>query len=104
MVWEGCQTFSGSWGYHRDEMTWKSVKQLLHMLVDGVSKGGNLLLNVGPTARGEFDYRAMERLEGHRPVDACPQPLDLRLRPQRLHAAAGLPLHAKWQTLIPAPF
>jgi alpha-L-fucosidase len=34
------------------------------MLVDHVSKGGNLLLNVGPTARGEFDYRAIERLKG----------------------------------------
>ena len=64
VIWESCQTFSGSWGYYRDEMTWKSVRQLLWMLIDGVSKGGNLLLNVGPTARGEFDYRAMERLEG----------------------------------------
>ncbi len=64
VVWEACQTFSGSWGYHRDEMTWKSVPQLLGMLIDGVSKDGNLLLNVGPTARGEFDYRARERLEG----------------------------------------
>ncbi len=64
VVWEACQTFSGSWGYHRDEQTWKTVKQLLWMLIDGVSKGGNLLLNVGPTARGEFDHRAKERLEG----------------------------------------
>jgi len=64
VVWEACQTFSGSWGYHRDEQTWKSVRQLLWMLIDGVSKGGNLLLNVGPTARGEFDYRALERLAG----------------------------------------
>jgi alpha-L-fucosidase len=63
-VWEACQTFSGSWGYHRDEQTWKTVKQLLWMLVDTVSKGGNLLLNVGPTARGEFDERALARLEG----------------------------------------
>lgn len=63
-VWEACQTFSGSWGYHRDEKTWKTVHQLLFMLIDGVSKGGNLLLNVGPTARGEFDYRASERLAG----------------------------------------
>jgi len=63
-VWEACQTFSGSWGYHRDESSWKSVDLLIRMLVDGVSKGGNLLLNVGPTARGEFDYRARERLEG----------------------------------------
>ena len=64
VVWEACQTFSGSWGYHRDETSWKSVEQLLKMLIDTVSKGGNLILNVGPTARGEFDYRAMERLAG----------------------------------------
>jgi alpha-L-fucosidase len=64
VVWEACQTFSGSWGYHRDESTWKSVPQLLGMLIDGVSKGGNLLLNVGPTGRGEFDQRACEALDG----------------------------------------
>ena len=61
--WGACQKFSGSWGYHRDEMSWKSPKLLLTMLVDGVSKGGNLLLNVGPTARGEFDDRAVNRLD-----------------------------------------
>ena len=64
VVWEACQTFSGSWGYHRDESSWKSVEQLLLMLVDTVSKGGNLLLNVGPTGRGEFDERALARLSG----------------------------------------
>jgi alpha-L-fucosidase len=37
---------------------------LLQMLVDSVSKGGNLLLNVGPTGRGEFDQRALTRLKG----------------------------------------
>ncbi|MFN3683942.1 MAG: alpha-L-fucosidase [Fimbriimonadaceae bacterium] len=62
ILWETCQTFSGSWGYHRDEATWKSVEQLLYLLIDTVSKGGNLLLNVGPTARGEFDDRALSRL------------------------------------------
>ena len=64
VVWEACQTFSGSWGYHRDESSWKSVDQLVQMLVDTVSKGGNLLLNVGPTGRGEFDQRALDRLAG----------------------------------------
>jgi alpha-L-fucosidase len=64
VLWETNQTFSGSWGYHRDEATWKSVEQLVKMLIDTVSKGGNLLLNVGPTARGEFDERALERLAG----------------------------------------
>jgi alpha-L-fucosidase len=62
--WETCQTFSGSWGYYRDETTWKSVPQLVELLSHTVSFGGNLILNVGPTARGEFDSRAMERLEG----------------------------------------
>jgi alpha-L-fucosidase len=64
VLWETCQTFSGSWGYYRDETSWKSVEQLILLLVDTVSKGGNLLLNVGPTARGEFDYRALDRLSG----------------------------------------
>ena len=64
LVWEACQTFSGSWGYYRDESTWKSVDLLLRMLVDGVSLNGNLLLNVGPTARGTFDERALDRLYG----------------------------------------
>ena len=64
VVWEGCQTFSGSWGYHRDEASWKDVPMLIRMLVKHVSMGGNLLLNVGPTARGEFDRRACERLAG----------------------------------------
>ena len=62
--WETCQTFSGSWGYHRDEATWKSVPQLLELLVHSVSHNGNLILNVGPTARGEFDGRAKDRLDG----------------------------------------
>jgi alpha-L-fucosidase len=62
VVWEACQTFSGSWGYHRDEATWKSPEQLIQMLVNTVSCGGNLLMNVGPTARGTFDDRAKNAL------------------------------------------
>lgn len=60
--WETCQTFSGSWGYFRDELTWKDNKQLLVLLIESVSKGGNVLLNVGPTGRGEIDYRAENAL------------------------------------------
>jgi alpha-L-fucosidase len=63
IFWETCQTFSGSWGYYRDETSWKSPAQLVELLVESVSKGGNLLLNVGPTARGVFDFRAQDRLE-----------------------------------------
>jgi len=64
VVWEACQTLNGSWGYDRDNLDWKSVDLLIRMLVDAVSKGGNLLLNVGPNGRGEFEPRALERLRG----------------------------------------
>jgi alpha-L-fucosidase len=64
LPWEVCHTFSGSWGYYRDEHSWKSIHQLLSILIESVSKGGNLLLNVGPTARGTFDDRANDRLDG----------------------------------------
>lgn len=62
-TWETCQTFSGSWGYFRDENTWKTHLQLLDLLITSVSNGGNLILNVGPTARGEFDFRAKSALD-----------------------------------------
>ncbi len=62
-TWETCQTFSGSWGYYRDENSWKTHRQLLDLLITSVSNGGNLILNVGPTARGEFDYRATNALD-----------------------------------------
>lgn len=64
-TWEMCQTFSGSWGYYRDEESWKSPEQLLQILIDGVALGGNLLMNVGPTARGTFDPRAIAALEAY---------------------------------------
>ncbi len=63
VTWEACQTFSGSWGYHRDESTWKSEELLIRMLVNTVSCGGNLLMNVGPTARGFLDERAVNALK-----------------------------------------
>jgi alpha-L-fucosidase len=66
MVWEACQTLSGSWGYHRDEMTWKSPEQLIRMLISTVACGGNLLMNVGPTARGTLDDRALRALGVYR--------------------------------------
>ncbi len=65
VTWEACQTFSGSWGYHRDESTWKSPQILIEMLIKTVSRGGNLLMNVGPTSRGCFDYRAVNALDSY---------------------------------------
>lgn len=66
VTWEACQTFSGSWGYHRDEATWKSPEMLIRMLVNTVALGGNLLMNVGPTARGYLDSRACDALNVYR--------------------------------------
>ncbi|GCF09810.1 alpha-L-fucosidase [Dictyobacter arantiisoli] len=63
VTWEVCQTLNGSWGYDRDNQNWKSPDLLVRMLIDTVSKGGNLILNVGPTARGEFDPQAVATLQ-----------------------------------------
>ncbi len=65
LTWEVCHTFSGSWGYFRDETTWKSNKMLIDTLVKTVAYGGNLLMNVGPTSRGVFDYRADNALKAY---------------------------------------
>jgi alpha-L-fucosidase len=62
VVWEVCHTLSGSWGYNRDETSWKSPEQLVHLLIQSVASGGNLLMNVGPTALGTFDHRALAAL------------------------------------------
>lgn len=62
--WEACQTLSGSWGYDRDNLNVKPVDLLVRMLVHGVSNNGNMLLNIGPTGRGEFDAVSRETLDG----------------------------------------
>lgn len=64
IVWESCQTLAGSWGYNRDEnWTWKSPETLLQLLINCVSLGGNLIMNIGPTSRGCFDDRADDALD-----------------------------------------
>ncbi|MBR5542576.1 MAG: alpha-L-fucosidase [Oscillospiraceae bacterium] len=65
LVWEACHTFSGAWGYHRDEMTWKSDKMLIDLLTSTVAFGGNLIMNVGPCSRGYFDHRAESALKAY---------------------------------------
>lgn len=61
--WEACHTFSGSWGYYRDEVSWKTPNQLIDLLVRCVANGGNLIMNVGPTSRGYIDDRACKSLK-----------------------------------------
>ncbi|GAA3668413.1 alpha-L-fucosidase [Microbacterium marinilacus] len=57
VMWEACQTLNGSWGYDRDNLDVKSPDLLIRMLVDTVSKNGNLLLNIGPDGRGGIPPR-----------------------------------------------
>ncbi|HSV74479.1 MAG TPA: alpha-L-fucosidase [Chthonomonadales bacterium] len=60
--WESCMTMNDTWGFRKDDHNWKSTPTLIRMLVDVVSKGGNLLLNVGPTAEGLIPEPSVERL------------------------------------------
>lgn len=61
--WESCMTMNKTWGYKHFDHNWKSEEQLIHTLVEIVSKGGNFLLNVGPTAEGEIPAPSVERLK-----------------------------------------
>lgn len=60
--WESCMTMNDTWGFHRHDHHWKSAQTLIRNLVDIASKGGNYLLNVGPTAEGEIPPESVERL------------------------------------------
>ena len=62
--WETCMTMNRHWGYNKNDHDWKSTEDLIRKLVDIASKGGNFLLNVGPTAAGEFPPESVERLRG----------------------------------------
>ncbi len=61
--WEVCMTMNDTWGYKSWDHNWKSTKELILKLSDIVSKGGNFLLNVGPTAEGEIPQPSIERLK-----------------------------------------
>ena len=61
--WETCMTINDTWGYKSYDKNWKSTETLVRNLVDIASKGGNYLLNVGPTAQGEFPPEIVERLK-----------------------------------------
>jgi len=60
--WETCMTLNGHWGYYLGDEKWKSTEVAVRTLVDIVSKGGNFLLNVGPTGEGIIPAGSAERL------------------------------------------
>ena len=61
--WEACITLNDHWGYASQDKNWKPAKTVVRTLVECVSKGGNLLLNVGPTAKGEIPDECLDILD-----------------------------------------
>lgn len=60
--WEACMTMNDTWGFKSYDTSWKSSETLIRNLSEIVSKGGNFLLNVGPTSLGEIPQPSVERL------------------------------------------
>ena len=60
--WESCMTMNDTWGFKRDDHNWKSTEKIIRNLCDIASKGGNYLLNVGPTSEGLIPQPSLERL------------------------------------------
>lgn len=63
LPWEACITLNNSWGYSQRDVNYKSAKNVVNMLMECVSKGGNLILNVGPDAKGNIPKKSVEVLE-----------------------------------------
>lgn len=61
--WEVCMTMNDTWGYKTDDHNWKSTSDLIRKLSDIASKGGNFLLNIGPTPKGDIPAPSIERLK-----------------------------------------
>jgi len=89
-LWETCMTINNNWGYAKDDHNHKSVRQLVQTLVDIASKGGNFLLNVGPTPQGTIQPEHAERL---RQMGAW-----LRENGESIYGTAGSPFR------LPLPF
>jgi len=62
VAWEACITLNNNWGYAAHDNNWKSAATVIRKLVECVSKGGNLLLNVGPDAQGRFPAKSIQIL------------------------------------------
>jgi alpha-L-fucosidase len=61
--WESCMTMNNNWGYNSHDNNWKSSEDLIQKLIDIASKGGNFLLNIGPTSEGVFPQPSIDRLK-----------------------------------------
>ena len=61
--WESCMTMNDTWGFKINDHNWKSSETLVRNLIDIASKGGNYLLNVGPTSMGLIPEASVQRLK-----------------------------------------
>lgn len=79
MIWESCVTMNNNWGFHATDKFYKPASMLIKKLIECVSKGGNMLLNVGPDARGTIPAESMAILKeigawmenNHRSICGC---------------------------------
>ena len=62
--WELCMTMNNSWGYQPNDMNYKTVNQIIRILVDCISMGGNLLLDIAPKADGTIPTEQVQILKG----------------------------------------
>ena len=96
--WETCMTMNDTWGFHATDHNWKSPELLIRNLVDIASKGGNYLLNVGPTSLGEIPPGSADRLaqmgkwtkvNGESLYDSSPSPFAKQLHWGRVTQKPG---------------
>jgi alpha-L-fucosidase len=92
--WETCMTMNDTWGYKRDDNHWKSATSLIQKLCDIASKGGNFLLNVGPTSEGLIPQPSMDRL---RDIGAW-----MRVNGDAIYGTGPTPFGAEAGRFIPA--
>lgn len=60
--WELCSTFNNSWGYQPKDKKYKDIRQIVRMLCECISKGGNLLISIGPDAEGNIPKETEEKM------------------------------------------
>src|ERR1700730_8169262 len=61
--WESCMTMNDTWRFKKNDSNWKSPMRLIHNLIDVAAKGGNYLLNIGPTSEGLIPQPSVDRLK-----------------------------------------
>ena len=102
-AWETCMTMNDTWGYSPSDTNYKSARELVHALCEVAGRGGNLLLNVSPTADGSLPPEQTERLDAVADWMAAYGASHPRHRPGPGAVAVLRPDHAPRPLPLPAP-